>query len=122
MAPVKKLTVEREPHSDQHAVVYRLKGKLIGTPECYEFLEALREDVRGGRRRVVLNLSELERVTSPGIGIIAASYTSLRKEGGCLVLAEAPEHVRTLMQLVGLWDLLEKCASETDALDPSGEA
>jgi anti-anti-sigma factor len=101
-------------------VIYRLQGKLIGTRECYELLESVRDDVHDGVTPVAIDLSAVERVTSPGIGILAACYTSLKRANGRLVLLATPPHVRSLLELVRLWPLVEHAETEQDLPRASG--
>ena len=112
----KSLEVERVEPMDPKTTIFRLAGKLVGTQESYDFLDDLRDDVQKGRSHVVLNLDKVDRVTSPGIGIIAACYTSTKKVDGRLCLVAVPQPVRTLMELVCLWPCLEHYATEEEAL------
>lgn len=111
------LVVEREHHESPEVVIYRLAGKLTGTPACYEFLEDVRDDVRAGCRAVVLHLGRIERVSSPGIGILAACYTSIMGAQGRMSLVAVPEQTRMLLQLVCLWNLLPNHATEQEAIE-----
>ncbi len=113
MARWKNLEIERIEHPDAKAVVFRLAGKLVGTKECYEFLEMVRDDVHVGNFHIILNLENIGRVSSPGIGIIAASYTSVTNAGGTLSVVGVPKPVRTLLELVCLWGMLVEHESET---------
>lgn len=114
------LKIERIERPVHGGVLYRLSGKLIGTKEGYEFLETVRGDVQDGVRLVGLDLSRLERVTSPGIGIIAACYTSLMNAKGRLILVATPRPVRSLLELVCLWPCVEHVETEEDLPDVSG--
>jgi anti-anti-sigma factor len=110
------LTVERHQPPGTTTIVYRLGGKLIGTQECYEFLEAVRGDVHAGQSDVVFELAGLERITSPGIGVLAAIYTSISNAGGRMSVAAASPQVQDLLKLVCFWDLLEHFPTEAEAL------
>ena len=111
-----ELEIERNEHDDRHAVVYRLAGRLIGSPRCYEFLEEVREDIRDGRVHVILDVGGLERVTSAGIGIVAAVYTSAKNAEGSLAVASAPGFLTQLLEIVCLRDLIPVFATEAEAL------
>lgn len=111
------IEVERVEHQDPKAVVYRLSGRLLGSTECYEFLEDVRDAVRSGCPRVILNLEKVNRAASAGIGILAACYTSVTNADGRMCVVAVPKSLRTLMKLVCLWDLLEKCDTEADAFE-----
>ena len=116
MAPRKSLTVDRIPHSDSKAIVFRLTGKLTGTKECYTFLDDLREDVHDGNTCIILNLEKISHISSPGVGIVAACYTSVANVQGRLAIVAPPSRVKTLLKIVYLWDLLDHHANEDEAL------
>jgi anti-anti-sigma factor len=112
----RSLEVRREPQRDPNVVVYRLSGKMTGTQECYEFLDDVREAVHSGRKAVVFHLEGIERISSPGIGILAACYTSVTRAGGRMCIVSVPEPVASLLKIVCLWDMLPRYANEQEAL------
>ena len=59
-----KLRIEHITSQDGKSVLYRLAGQMVVSKECYELLDTLRDDIRAGRARVVLNLENLERINS----------------------------------------------------------
>ncbi|MCK4303955.1 MAG: STAS domain-containing protein [Candidatus Eisenbacteria sp.] len=113
----KSLVVERIAQEDSKAVIFRLAGKLTSTKECYDFLESVRDDVHGGCTRIVFNLEKIDQVSSPGIGIIAACYTSTTNAGGSITIVAAPQRVGTLLEVVRLWDLFAHYDTEDEALE-----
>ena len=66
--------------------------------------------------RVVLCMSELERVDSTGIGLLVRYASRLRKRGGDLRLAAAPVFVLDLLKLTMLSGVLQVHATEEDAI------
>ncbi len=116
MTPRPSLTIDRVPHPESGAVIFRLAGKLTGTKECYTFLDALRDDVHDGNTNIILNLEKVSHISSPGVGIVAACYTSVSNTQGRLAIVGAPSRVKTLLKIVCLWDLLGHHENETEAL------
>lgn len=111
-----RLEIERSEYDIPHAVLYRLNGSLIDTHESYELLDDVRKELRDGFRIIILDLKNVRRVTSAGIGLLAACYTSARNTSGHLVVIHTPEHTRTLLQLVHLWDVISHYESVDEAL------
>ncbi len=111
------LEVQRERRQDPNIVIFRLSGKMIGTKECYEFLEDVRDEVHAGHRIIVLNLEGLTKVSSPGIGILAACYTSVTNARGRICIVAVPDPVASMLKIVCLWDLLPRYATEREALN-----
>jgi len=114
------VSYERIEHDAPRALVYRLAGRLHGTPQCFAFLEDVRDDVRDGHRNVVLDLAGLERMNSTGVGIVAACFTSLRNAGGTLAVSGVDDSIRTLLEVVCLWDMIPHHDTEAEAVAPFG--
>lgn len=112
----RSMEVQRDQRRDPEAMVFRLSGKMTGTQECYEFLDDVRDAVHGGNPNIVLSLANVEKISSPGIGILAACYTSVTRVGGRLCIVAVPDHVATLLKIVCLWEVLPRYASESEAL------
>lgn len=96
--------------------IYHLSGGLTGTAECYEFLEQVGTHARKGEKLVVLDLTEIEHMTSAGVGILAACYTSLSNAGGRLRLVGIPARARAILNLVKLVDILGDDPTVEDAV------
>jgi anti-anti-sigma factor len=109
-----KLRAERV---EQNGVeIYRLSGALTSSPEAYTFLETLTDRVHQGGRRFVINLGRVEPLTSAGVGILAACYTSVTNQGGKLRLAQVPARARVILNVVHLLELLGDLPSEEEAV------
>jgi len=108
--------VERDDATAPGVLVYRLHGLLTNAHETYEFLEELRRRLREESPRAVLNLAGVERITSGGVGIIAASYTSAINAEGKLALAAVPRPVETILNIVCLLKVVPNCATEAEAI------
>ncbi len=109
-----KLEVEQTER--EGVEVYRLSGALTSSHEAYSFLEQLMDQVHRGGRRFVLNLERVETLTSAGVGILAACYTSVTNGGGRIRLAQVPVRAKTILKVVHLLDLLGDHPSEEEAV------
>lgn len=111
-----KLTVELDERTDSGVVIYRLRGLLTNTPESYAFLDEFSQRVRKGARKIILNLEGVEHITSAGVGILAACYTSLTNAGGRMALAHVPPRARVILNVLKMLELLGDHATEEGAL------
>jgi anti-anti-sigma factor len=108
--------VERDDQAAPGILVYRLKGLLTNAPETYEFLEELRQRLREESPRAVLDLHGLERITSGGVGIIAACFTSAVNAEGKLALAAVPKPIEAILNIVCLLQVVPSFATEAQAI------
>lgn len=111
-----KLTVDRIERSEAGVTIYRLRGLLSNTPESYAFLDEFCQRVRKGEKKVVLNIAGVDHVTSAGVGILAACYTSLTNAGGRMALASVPSRAHVILNVLKMLELLGDHPSEDAAV------
>jgi anti-anti-sigma factor len=109
--------VERVEVPAHDAVVYRVDGVLGDGPACWRFLEDVRQDVQAGPRLLVLNLRGVPHATSPGIGILAACFTSAKKASKRVVLTSVSRGVAEVLAVAGLAETFPTYPTEDAALE-----
>ncbi len=114
-----RLEVERE-ESAEDALVYRLRGVLGEAEGAYEFLDRIREEAQagefGGRSIVVFNMADVDFMTSAGVGIIAACYTSTKEAHKKFVLSGVQEQPGKVLDITGVGAMVPRYESEDEAL------
>ena len=103
---------------DAISVVY-LKGYLDAhtAPDFEKVLQSLVDE---GRVRIVANLSELDYISSAGLGVFMGFIEDIRQKGGDIKLAELTDKVFRVFDLLGfpvLYDILER---EEEAIEKYG--
>src|SRR5215831_763740 len=78
-----------------------LKGRLSGATSP-QLATALAEAIASGSRRILLDLKDLNYISSGGIVIIQSAAARLHSEGRSLRLSGAQPAVRVALQLAGL--------------------
>ena len=78
--------------------------------------ETLRELVAAGKNRIILNLKKVRSIDSSGLGEIVAGYSTLKSNGGSLVLVNMPSRVTDLMTITKLYTVFDVFESESEAL------
>ena len=92
-------------------------GSLTLGPVTASLREAIREAVRDGTSKVVLNLAKVTHIDSSGLGEIIHGYYHVRAQGGNLVLLNVSEKIRRLianLKLVFIFDIYD---DEQEALE-----
>jgi anti-anti-sigma factor len=110
------LDAERHDIPEKGAIVYRLRGVLGETDSCFQFQDEVRRAMDQATQRLVLNLKEVEMLTSSGVGIIATCYTSAKRSGKAFALCCVPKHALKVLDVCGLRPLLPIHATEQEAL------
>jgi|MudIll2142460700_1097286.scaffolds.fasta_scaffold504084_2 anti-anti-sigma factor len=116
MVSRRELKYERIDKTDPQHSIFRVSGDLTDSRESYVLLEEIRKTLQGGCPLVLINLMQLGFISSSGVGILAASYTSARNAGGRLCIIGVSERGRILLEIVGLWTVIEHFDREEEAL------
>jgi anti-anti-sigma factor len=102
--------------ANEQVTVFRLRGKLNGQKECYAWLDEVRRDVQAGHKCIVLNCSELERVDSTGLGIVASIHASTSNAGGLLCLTGLSRAIHVLFETTWLLKVIQAADDEAAAI------
>jgi anti-anti-sigma factor len=97
-------------------LVYTLEGSLYGSTTGYGFQEEVRQKIAGGARRIVIDLSAVDRIDSPGIGILVATMWSASQSGARLVLAALSRKVEKVLSIAMLLDHIDHAPTVDEAV------
>ena len=122
MSSTKNLEWERVIDEEHGALIYRLTGVMGETDGAFHLHDALREDLEsaddGVPKRVVLDMANVEFLSSTGIGIVASCHTSAQNGGKVFVLSAVPRQAARVLDITGVGAIVPRYASEKDAIDP----
>ena len=97
--------------------VVDIEGKLVGGPDgCEEFHELFHSLIDSGHRHVVVNLGKTPWASSQGVGMLIGAHTSLKNQGGELVLANLPNRIRDILDVTKLVMVFHTCQTEGEAV------
>jgi anti-anti-sigma factor len=105
-APISNLILETRPWED--AMIVQCRGRLTA-----EHSGAMKNHVRNlipAARRIIIDLQEVTRMDSSGLGAIVGLYISAKKCGCELVLINYNKSIRDLLGLTNLLSVFESCA------------
>ena len=91
------------------------RGRITLGPETEALRLRIREAVAAGYTRIVLDLASVEYIDSAGLGTLVAGFTSARRAGGELKLANLTKRLRSLMQITRLSTVFEVYDSVEEA-------
>lgn len=90
------------------AQIVECKGRL--TVEHSETLKSHVRNLLPGARRIIIDLKELNRMDSSGLGAIVSLYISAKKSDCELVLINYNDSIKNLLGLSNLLSVFESCA------------
>ena len=71
------------------SMVEDFRGKL---------LKVINQDIK----ELIIDMKGVNNIDSSGLGVLIAAKNSLDQAGGKLLLANVPENIKSLMQMIGL--------------------
>jgi anti-sigma B factor antagonist len=95
--------------------ILQCQGRMVAGDEV-KSLEAALDMAAREVARIILNMSEVDRVDSIGIGLLVRHASLLRKRGGDLRLAAPQPFVVTLLKLTMLASVLQVYPTEDGAI------
>jgi anti-anti-sigma factor len=106
--------------SDDVTIVDLRGSSTLNDGESELLSSHLKKLLASGMHRLLLNLRELTYVDSSGIGILVATYASLRRQGGDLKLLSPTDRVRKVLTLFRLQNIIPSFEDEAQALASFG--
>ncbi|UCG62794.1 MAG: STAS domain-containing protein [Candidatus Zixiibacteriota bacterium] len=88
-------------------VVLEPKGKIMGGPDASLLHDKLYEFIEQDKKKVVIDLSQVDWMNSTGLGILISGYTTLRNTNGELKLANVTEKIQSLLTITKLVTVFE---------------
>lgn len=98
-----------------NTVVVEISGRVTIGHDA-RLREAIREALEGGAKNIVLSMRGVTRLDSSGVGELVAGHTTIRRQGGRLLVAELPGKVAEVLQITALLGVLELFEEMDDAL------
>lgn len=105
-----------ESREKEGTVILTPKGKMTAGADLEKLHDKIKELVRIGARRLVIDLGEVEMMDSRGLGILVAALTSLRNVKGELKLARITNKIESLLVITHLSAVFKTYGSVEEAL------
>jgi anti-sigma B factor antagonist len=93
-----------------------LEGRITLGESCGVVRNVVRDLVKTGNHKILLNLERVSYVDSSGLGEMAGLYVTVAKLGGQLKLLHAQPRIDTMLQVTKLYALLVAFGDESEAL------
>jgi len=84
-----------------------IHGRLVLGPEIGHLRDAVRNLVSQGKKKVILNLQDVDYLDSSGVGELVGSFTTVRNAGGELKLLNLTEKVNDILHVTKLYTVLD---------------
>ena len=100
--------------------VIRVSEAKLTYPLLTDFVTAVTNLIEGGKKRVLIDLSNVSYVDSATIGCLMDLYRQASAGGGALKLAGVQKRVETMLTMTGAHNFLEVHADQASAIASFG--
>ena len=100
----------------ENALVITLEGKMMLGYEANDFHEAIENAIERNKKKIVVDLSNVQFISSWGIGILMYGYTTTTNLRGEFKLAAVSEKIIEMLEKTKLDKVFAKYASVEEAL------
>ncbi|HEV2800226.1 MAG TPA: STAS domain-containing protein [Pyrinomonadaceae bacterium] len=97
--------------------VLDMSGKITIGEGSVALRSAIRRLIDEGKKKILLNLSQVSYVDSSGIGEFVASFTAIGREGGQLKLLNLTQKIQDLLAITKLLTVFDTYDDESSALN-----
>jgi len=101
---------------ERDIAILTITGNMMGGPETTALHDKIKSLMADGIKKVIIDLGKVKWMNSSGLGVLMASWGSLRKESGNLKLASISEKINSLLMITQLMQFFETYESVDRAL------
>jgi anti-sigma B factor antagonist len=91
-------------------------GKITLGEGTMAIRNTVREVLKTGGKKIILNLSEVNYIDSSGIGELVSTFTTVTNQGGQLKLLNLTKKIQELLQITKLLTVFSVYQAEKDAI------
>jgi anti-sigma B factor antagonist len=99
-----------------------LSGRIVLGDGSAGLRDLVHNLVSEGKKKILLNLRNVDYIDSSGLGELVSAFTSMRSQGGELKLLNLTTRVRTLLQITKLltvFDITDDEATSVKSFSPA---
>jgi len=87
---------------DSGVVIISLSGKIMGGPEAGQINDQINALIDQDKKKIVIDLQEVEWMNSSGLGILIGAITTLKNNQGHLILINVSDRIENLLKITKL--------------------
>ena len=108
--------MEVKTNETENGVVITLEGEMMLGYSANDFHEAIKNAIENNKKKIVVDLSKVQFITSWGIGILMYGHTTTTNLGGEFKLVAVSEKIREIFRKIKLENVFEQYTSVEEAL------
>lgn len=90
-----------------HVTILDLQGRIVLGHEIDELRSAIRSLIDEGKKKIILNLADVDYIDSSGVGALVGGFTAVRNAGGELKLLNLSQKVHDVLHVTKLYTVFD---------------
>jgi anti-sigma B factor antagonist len=90
-----------------HVSILDIHGRIVLGEEIHQLRDAVRALVAEGKKKIILNLADVDYMDSSGVGELVGSFTTVRNAGGELKLLNLSQKVEDVLHVTKLYTVFD---------------
>ena len=90
-----------------HVTILDIEGRIVLGDEIHDLREAVRDLIKQDKKKIILNLANVDYIDSSGVGELVGCFTTLRNAGGELKLLNLTQKVHDVLQVTKLYTVFD---------------
>jgi anti-sigma B factor antagonist len=90
-----------------HVTILDVKGRIVLGDEIGVLRDAVRGLVADGKKKIILNLADVDYIDSSGVGELVGCFTTVRNAGGELKLLRLSQKVQDVLYVTKLYTVFD---------------
>jgi len=99
-----------------HITILDINGRITLGDETGQLRDTIRSLIAEGKKKIVLNLAQVDYIDSSGVGELVSSYTAVRNAGGDLKLLSLTKKVQDVLNVTKLYTVFDIKEDEFNAV------
>src|SRR6266851_52310 len=111
-----RMTIRMTDREVDGVSVVELDGRIVLGEESISFREKLKSLLAEGKKKIVLNMSEVKYIDSAGLGALVAAHISAKNQGASVRLCHLGKKFHEVMQITKLLTVFDVYDTEAAAI------
>ena len=90
-----------------HVTILDVRGRIVLGDELGELRDSVRDLISKGKKKIILNLAEVDYIDSSGVGELVGCFTTVRNSGGELKLLNLSQKVHDILNVTKLYTVFD---------------
>jgi anti-sigma B factor antagonist len=90
-----------------HVTILDVNGRIVLGEEIGDLRDAVRQLLADDKKKIILNLAEVDYIDSSGVGELVGCFTTVRNAGGELKLLKLSQKVKDVLYVTKLYTVFD---------------